>query len=163
MKTTTRLATTKDTSDMAYYGTLMHEESQFAQYNYDQEKVKMFLDHIITTGLGIVILAEDENKNVIGAMAGMLYPHYFGNELQASDLFLFVIPQYRTGTTGARLMKHFEEEAIKRGASEVVLANSTGVEKDKVAKLFERSGYVHRGYVYTKNVKGGDVCASQQQ
>jgi hypothetical protein len=50
---------------------------------------------------------------------------------------------------GPRLIKQYIEQARGKGAAEIVFANTTGYEKERVGRLFERLGFNHDGYVFS--------------
>jgi N-acetylglutamate synthase-like GNAT family acetyltransferase len=142
-----RPATTNDIPAMVALGRLMHEESIYAPYAFDGEKVSNLIAALITTRFGIA-LVEEQGGVVIGGFIGVIQQHWFGSDTCASDFALFVDPAHRTGMTGLKLIKQYIKTAREKGADQIMLANSTGVEAERVAKLFESLGFKRRGYVF---------------
>lgn len=133
-------------------GERMHEESVYAFLPYDREKVQRlfhaFIHHPETWG-GFV--AEDEGK-VIGMIGGFLTDYFFCDEKLASDMILFLEKPYRGGLTAGRLIRAFEQWAIDRGARELCLGISTGVNIDNTGKFYEHMGMTRVGAVYKRRL-----------
>jgi N-acetylglutamate synthase-like GNAT family acetyltransferase len=142
-----RPATVADIPVLVDLGQTMHKESIFAPYNYDTEKVSELINSLITTRFGIALVAEEAGV-IVGGFIGVVCEHYFGRDLQSQDLALFIAPEYRQGTTGLKLIKAYIVAAREKGAKQVMLANSTGYQPERVAKLFESLGFVRRGFVF---------------
>lgn len=148
-----RNATIDDIASILQIGELMHKESIYAAYNYDTNKVANLMHWLMTTEHGICIVSEEDGV-IQGGFAGYLDQHWFGTELVASDYALFLAPEYRSGSTAARLIKEYIKQANSKGAAQIMLANSTGVQIDGVARLYEAMGFEKRGYVFelTKHI-----------
>lgn len=142
-----RPATLEDIPTMLALGRVMHQESIYAPYDFDDDKVIEMFTALISTQFGIALVAEQEGV-VIGGFIGVVQKHWFGNDTQASDIALFIAPEHRGGRTGLMLIKAYVQAALNKGAKQVLLANSTGVQTDRVAKLFESFGFQRRGFVF---------------
>lgn len=142
-----RNATLQDIPALVALGWLMHEESIYAPYSYDPNKVTEMIEALVTTRFGIALVAEIDGK-VIGGFIGTVVEHWFGHDTVASDLALFIDPEHRAGSTGLKLIKKYIETAREKNASQIMLANSTGYKSDRVAKLFEAMGFKRRGFVF---------------
>ncbi len=127
-------------------GAMMHQESIYAAYHYDRSKVEDLMRAMIFSRYGLLFVSQ-ENGVIQGGFMGSINPHWFGSDLVASDFALFLAPEHRNGRTGLRLVKHYIEQAKAKGASQIMLSNSTGVELERVASLYESMGFVKRGYV----------------
>lgn len=145
-----RLARESDVQRMVELGARMHAESKFRAYSFDPSKLAGTIRELLASGIALV--AEVDGL-VVGGFLGHLVPHYFGHDLAAYDLALFLAPEHRAGTVAMRLIKAYIAEAKKKGAAEVAIANSTGVQKERIARLFESAGFSHDGYVFSMNVK----------
>lgn len=124
----------------------MHAESVFSKYAYDFSKVSQRIGILIELERGIAIVAT-EGEKIIGGFIGAVEPHWFGDDLQAYDLALFILPEKREGLTAVRLIKEYIRQAKEQGASQISIANSTGFEPDRVKRLFEFCMFSHVGYV----------------
>jgi len=147
-----RQAKKEDVQVIEKLGQSMHQESQQRQYNYDSLKVQLQIHKLIEYDYGIALVAEQDNK-IVGGFLGGVFQHYYGNDIQAFDYALFVDPSYRNTLTGYRLIKAYIDEAKKKQADEIMLANSTGVDQEVVAKLIQKAGFEKQGYVFTMRGK----------
>lgn len=146
-----RKATLDDIEQMVELGTEMHLESEYVRYSFDPIKVAKTLTGVIEDKNGIAIVAERDGS-ILGGMIGYVTSHYFGNDLVASDLAVFVTSEERKGRLALKLIYSFIEQAKSLGANHISLANSTGVESDRIKALYERIGFKHVGYVFQMGV-----------
>ena len=152
---TIRRATHTDVETLTELSFVMHQESQFKQYNFNADKVRrMWTSYIELPAMGIALAAELDGK-LVGAFLGGVVEHFFGDDRQAYDLGLFVHPEHRNSKVGALLLLEYIKQAKEMGVDEIMIANSTGVDPERVAMLFERAGFTKYGYVYRMNVEKG--------
>jgi GNAT superfamily N-acetyltransferase len=142
-----RQATYSDIPALLYLGQVMHAESAYSPYDYNPAKVAELAETLIDAEHGIALVAEDEGV-IQGAFLGVVYPHWFGDDLVSTDYALFMHPDCRGGTQAYRLIKRYIVEARAKGAKQIMLANSTGVVPSRVAALFESLGFHRLGYVF---------------
>ena len=140
-----RLATADDLADIARLGRIMHEESTFAPMDYDVDRVKETLGEMIDKKQ-FVVVAEDDNGDIVGGMAGMVTQSWFGNDSIANDLALFIAPTRRGGLLAARLIDAFVLWARMAGAKQIRPGVITG---SAVAEgLYARFGFSRCGSTF---------------
>lgn len=101
----------------------------------------------------LAIFALDSAGLPAGCFCGTLArlpfaPHIVG----ARDAILYVLPKYRGSTAALKLVKTFETWAKNRGASRIYLSQSTNIEPEKTALLYEKLGYKQVGALTCKEV-----------
>lgn len=96
-------------------------------------------------------LARDDD-GYFGGIIGMVAEEFFGHDLVASDLGLFILPEKRGTSAAPRLVRAFEEWAIARGARQIYLGQTTGVEIDRTRRLYEGLGYKVVGFNSRKRI-----------
>lgn len=79
---------------------------------------------------------------VLGAFFGVVTNVYFSAEKVAKDMAWFVRKNRRGSFAAVLLLSDFEEWAQGRGVRKVFLGQSSGVEMDATAILYQRLGYV---------------------
>lgn len=82
-----------------------------------------------------------KNGKCVGLFAGMAISHFFTDDVYASDLMFYVIPEQRKTRAALLLVRAFERWAAMRNCVEVSVGISTGVDTEKVAKFYEKLGY----------------------
>jgi GNAT superfamily N-acetyltransferase len=147
-----RNAEDKDITRLVELGAVMHSESKFAQYSFDPWKLHSLIEFLSVSSDGIALVAEKDGE-VVGGFLGFIQAHFFGRDLASYDYGLFVAPEHRASTIGPRLIKAYIAEAKSRGVAEICIANSTGVNKDRIGRLFEHMGFSHDGYVFSMNAQ----------
>lgn len=140
-----RLATSDDLAEIARLGRLMHDESTFAPMDYDVDRVKETIGDLIDKKQ-FVVVAEDNNGDIVGGMAGMVTQSWFGSDMVANDLALFVAPDRRGGLLAARLIEAFVMWARLAGAKQIRPGVITG---NAVAeRLYARLGFARCGSTF---------------
>jgi GNAT superfamily N-acetyltransferase len=146
-----RPATREDLPAMIALGAKMHAESAYAGFDFDTSKlVDLGLHYIANPDTCFAVVCEDDHGHLLGMHAGYVSEYYFGRDLIASDLLLFVDPGKRGSLAAAKLVRAFEEWAFAKGAQEVCPGSSTMVAPERTAKLYERLGYTVVGNLFKK-------------
>jgi GNAT superfamily N-acetyltransferase len=146
------LATAKDIPEMVRLGSLMHKESAYAAFDFDFNKVANNFKFWVSSPDYFVAVAKDEDGNLIGGYCGYVTEYFFGKDLIACDLGLFIDPDRRGGMTAVRLIKAFEDWAQSKGAKEVCPGTTTMVAPERTSRLYERLGYKVVGSIFKKEV-----------
>lgn len=137
-----RMATVDDLPALAVLGREMHETSSYAPMDYDPERLKETISELMNKSQ-FVVVAEDTNGEVIGGMAGMVTQSWFGRDMVANDLALFVTGDARGGMAAIKMMKAFVHWAKLAGAKQIRPGVTTG--HARAEKLFERLGFARCG------------------
>lgn len=137
-----RMATHDDLADICVLGRVMHDESTFAPMNYDVNRVKETISDLIDKSQ-FVVVAEGTNGELIGGMAGMVTQSWFGSDMVATDLAVFIKPDQRGGMVAIKMMRAFVQWAKLAGARQIRPSVHTGDERAE--KLFERLGFARCG------------------
>ena len=91
-----RLATVDDLPALCVLGRLLCNETSLAGMDFDNDKFKETVLDLIDKNQ-LVQVAEDTNGEVIGAMLCKVAPTWFGNDLIATEMGLFIHPGHRGG------------------------------------------------------------------
>lgn len=140
-----RMATPDDLPAIVVLGRVMHQESSFAPMDYDVDRVKETISDLMNKSQ-FVVVAEDTNGEVIGGMAGMVTQSWFGNDMVANDLAIFIHPDHRGGLVVVRLVKAFVHWAKLAGAKQIrpgVVSGSRTAEA-----LYDRLGFTRCGATF---------------
>lgn len=132
----------------------MHEESRYAFLPFDAAKVESVLDSYMRETQRCCALAAVSGETVIGAVAGYVTEYLFCSELVASDQIVYVAPRSRGTLAAVRLIEAFRRWASERGARELVLEISTGVDTRRTGELFERLGFEFAGGNFVQRLNG---------
>nr|WP_246295006.1 GNAT family N-acetyltransferase [Schlegelella koreensis] len=130
----------------------MHALSSYAPLSFDREKVAGVLARVIEGG---VVYVATRNEQIVGGIAGGVTEHWFGHSLHGYDVSFFVDPAHRHGITAARLLGCFEQWCKARGAVEVRLGITTGLDVEATSRFYESQGYARSGALFTKEVHHG--------
>lgn len=139
--------TEEDISDVLAMVALLHVESPvYSALRYEPRKalalVQRALGSIATgrTEFAYVAVRKDE---VIGVLLGFEQEYTFTAGSVAAECLFYVLPQHRTRTKAAALLRwSFENWSRERGLDGVLMGSSTGLWSAR-----SESSYTSRGYV----------------
>lgn len=138
--------------DIVTLGQKMHEESAYSDMPFDIEMAAQSIyTNIIQSDGGFGVIAYKDDKPV-GMMAGALATQFFGPAIFAYDFVWYVTPEVRGSRAAIKMLKMFESWARSKGAKEIHLGVTTGVDPDKTHGIYERMGYKHVGNNYTLKI-----------
>lgn len=116
------------------------------------ETLRDTIKNITNNGVAFV----SENDGVLdGLIAGMICnSSYCRNQLLAQEIIWYVRKDKRQGisTIGAKLLKLFEKESIKRGASLIILSHIANLNAKYMTKMFSKNRYTLLEAHYFKEV-----------
>lgn len=147
-----RNATQDDVLELIEIGKLMHGETSYKHFDFDEEKVAELLVALITNARGIAIVSEGEDGELQGGLIGAVSPMWFGTDLQATDYALFLKKEFRGAKTGIPLLHEYEKQAKEKGAKQVLIATTAGYKPKDMAKLYEAAGFTQIGFIHSITV-----------
>lgn len=136
-----------DINGLVLLGEQMFKESQFAQYDFDSDKVKEALYNLITDSNGIVLIAEND-KELLAGFAAKFSDHWFGKCKISFDIAFFISPQVRGSIISKRIVKTYIARAKAKGVEEILLGNSTGNNLKSSERFFMLMGFDRIGGNY---------------
>ena len=142
--------TLDDLPTMVELGKIMHEESVYRDLDFDAQKLIDLGHHYIANPERCWSAVAEVNGRIIGMYAGYITEYYFGKDLIAQDLLLFVDPTKRGGLAAVKLITAFEDWAFAKGVKEVCPASSTMVAPERTAMLYNLLGYTNVGSLFKK-------------
>jgi ribosomal protein S18 acetylase RimI-like enzyme len=142
----------KDIDYLVDLGYLMHQESSFADLEYDKDKVRELGQEILHADNYCCYIYERENK-IIGFIVGICGHYYFNHQKYASDYLLYIDPDKRGSIAAVRLLKELEKWAKLKNCQEIRLGSSANINPEQVKKLYERLGYTTTGHLFRKIVR----------
>ena len=129
-----------------------HEESDWSEVEYSEDKVKGYIDTALKDPNYFAIVVEKDGEK-IGFMVGRLLEYSFSHEKFARELDLYVVPSKRKGMSGIFMMKKFMEWAKINNAIEVLFEPrlSDGAIK-KFDAMAKRLGMEHFANAYRRKL-----------
>jgi GNAT superfamily N-acetyltransferase len=134
---------TQDLKDMA---NAMHQESvKFCDMSFDANKIVDIATHHYC-GLYLI------DDNPVGFMLGAKHPTFFGHDIVASELALYLKPENRGGLGAVRLVQGFIKWCKEQGCVEINVGSSVQVATETTKKLYTKLGFIERGFVAYKEL-----------
>lgn len=120
-------------------------------YTWNDEKALSALKLFITSDEATIII-EEFNGILKGFIIAELYMPAAGIEIIASDVVVFVKPEYQGGITIAKLIKGYENWAKSKGATHIELGVSSGLNHERTLSLYVSLGYRPSSVTYIKGI-----------
>jgi GNAT superfamily N-acetyltransferase len=128
---------------------LMAESPELHGVLVERAAVKRMLEQ--SPSLKCLINVVDETLLAVAVMqVGPLW--YAPKRRGARDLLVWVAPPWRKSTLGIRLIDAIEDWAVREKVDDLYLSQSTGIEVERTAKLYQRKGYTLSGFISHKRI-----------
>lgn len=106
---------------------------------------------IMQANFGAIWVLEHNNEYV-GALGGILSPDVSTGDIVATEAFWFVLPKYRGGALGIRLMFHFEKWALAMGAKRILMSMVECSIPERLNAFFIKRGYKRAEVAFIKEL-----------
>lgn len=137
-----RRATADDLPTLLAMASAMHAESpRYRDIEFAEDKLRELIQQLHDYPVSCILLVAESAGGIVGMLWGYLVEYFFSRELMATDQLLYVSPEHRRGRTARRLVKAFEQWGAERGARNIQLGVSSGINNDGCAHFYERMGY----------------------
>ena len=149
-----RRAEKKDVKTLVELGKLMHKESVYAKYDFDEQYILHYGEHMVENPDNFgVFLAEDKEGEVTALVAGFINQMYFNPDVKiAYDFLLYVHPEKRGGMSAVRVMRAYEKWAKEVGACEISMGITAGIDDEKAHNFYRGLGYEPKGSYLNKEL-----------
>ena len=107
----------------------------------------------LNQGTHVLFVAETSDGQLAGGLLGCVERYYYSDELQAQLIQWYLRKSFRGTSIAPRLVKAFVEWAKTRGASEVFMGISSGVDVQLTHRMMRGLGFAHLGGNYAVNLK----------
>lgn len=134
-------------NELVRLATQMHRESRFNIFKMDGKRIT---DLVKQPNAFCVLSKKDDHYT--GFFIGVVSPQWFGPELAAYDLALYVEPEHRGGFTSISMIRQFEAWAKQKQCSTINVGSSAEIATDITKKLYNRLGYRECGFVAHKEI-----------
>jgi Acetyltransferase (GNAT) family len=142
-----RPATAEDLPALVFIGRMMRDESpRFREMDFDDDTLSATLRQVLDAPTGLLLVAERDGE-IVGGVAAVLIPSWFGRDLTSCDLALFIRQDRRGGIAAVKLLERYASWAKARKAKPVLLGIMTGVNVEQTEKLCARLGWRRAGVV----------------
>jgi GNAT superfamily N-acetyltransferase len=134
----------------------------------DVAELKILTDRMLAhTGLGVatvekicalvtspktLFLLAVKDDELIGFACGYLHRAMFNDRAVATDVGIYVNPEYRGTTLSKKFIGHLEQWAKAHGAEELWLGQTTGDDPERVIKYYGHLGYKTKGFNCVKEL-----------
>lgn len=130
----------------------MHDEApHYRDFPFVDERFHQWAELFLSNPDWLCVLAIDENTGPVGMFALGAVPMIFGNEISVDDLVFYVHPAWRGTTAAIRMMRYLEAWAAGKGARQIRIGITTGINLEQTKRFLERFGFVQTGVLMTRS------------
>jgi GNAT superfamily N-acetyltransferase len=147
-----RTATGSDVPALIVLGRHMHHESRYRDLPFEALRVGFSLHRWIAADANRVTVAETKGR-MVGAMVSAIGSWYFHGGKQASDLALYVLPEYRGSRAALLLVRDFLAWAAANDCIEATIATSTGINAESAGRFLAHTGFESCGGVFKQRLR----------
>lgn len=120
------------------------EEADCKKLSFDSSTAyATFYNGIIDESRDVSVLVE--NNSIVGFTHSFITNTGFSKDLILECDILYVLPEYRIGHNGIKLIKNLTKLAKRSGAKYVYLGVASGIHTDRTSLLYQKLGYVEIG------------------
>lgn len=149
-----RPANIEDIEAILKLGKELHQSSTYSSMEFDSDKVRQLMSGLIE-GAGVVFVAVVDGE-IVGGIAGGVAEYWFNREIHGFDFSFFISEEKRTGSLAMRLLFALENWCKSRGAVEMRIGITTGINVNGTTRFYNFMGYENTGPLFTKDLKNGD-------
>jgi len=153
-----RLAGTADLEPVFALCRHFHEESRFARYPLNPEKVRgAIVEAVSTPKASCVLLAEHDRQGVVGMLAGFVATPRFTDVLVAQDHGFYVLPAHRGSSAALKLLIGFRRWAENRQAVELCINQNVDIDQQRFNRFMRHLGFGCCGANFVLPLRTGAV------
>ena len=148
-----RLATVEDIPQMIPLAERFFAASGLSQwFRFDPESFANTVDGLIGSPAGIVLIAKAGDE-CVGMVAALAYQCWFDSAHRtAQELFWWVEPEHRQGSTGAQLWRRLEEWAQQNECRTMEMGALEALRPEALGKKYARLGYGPKERIFVKSL-----------
>lgn len=148
-----RPATIEDKSKVVLILREFFDQTDYSVMGWSQESIEDIVEKLITTPTAVILVDE----NVTGLIGGYCTPYWMNmGKVIVQEMFWYVLKDCRGGSTGARLLKAFEDWGAQQGGHYLTMSSTANLDPMGVGNALKRRGYSPVDISYWKELKNGN-------
>lgn len=131
---------------------MMHAESRFSPYDFNQHQVEELFKNLIASPDGALFICEIDFE-VVGFFAGQTGKTYLSMATVAFEHLVYVRKDKRGTFSSIRLIQSFIRWAREQGSAYIQVGVNSGIDDQQVTKLYKRLGFTLVGQALEMTVR----------
>lgn len=132
---------------------LAHEESVFSALPFDAERLRRNVLAGMAQPDTYAAFHAELNGESVGMLVAMVQEYMFSPARAATALLFFVRPEARGGPAALLLLQAFGRWAVQRGAEELLIHVTSGVNLRQTDRFLRRVGFRQTGGNYARSLR----------
>ena len=141
-----------DTAELALLGEQLHDLSSHRVLTFNRKKVEALIERLISDPENAVVFVTRSAGRIVGAFAGAIAPQWYSDDRVGFDYAVFIKPNSRHGIRSAALVQAFVIWCQRRGARQIRLGITTGIDVGGTSRLYHSLGFVDAGVAFSKEI-----------
>lgn len=147
-----RAATLQDVETLVEFGKRLTQESPiFSKQGFNESGARELFELLIRR-YGSIFIVSDEYNNPVGGIIGAINTDWRTGHKIAFEQGVYVLPEYRCSNAAKSLINAFVGWSKLQNADRIQLGTMSGIQAEKVVKLYESLGFELCGYVLEMEV-----------
>ena len=150
-----RFAISADIPALVELGVKVHAETNQASLPFSASRLTGQLNACLNpVNQKYCLLVAESDGLIVGVIWGYIAQHYFSDAWVATDYMFYVRPEFRGTPLAVRLLYAFRKWAQNRGAAEVMICMTTGVNVEKFDRFLRKMKFEYVGGNFLMRLKG---------
>ena len=147
-----RFATAADIPALLELGKIIHQETRLSRFAFNPKRMASQLQAILLPPRHeyCLFVAEKEGAGIVGTFWGQISQYFFSDALVATDYMFYVRPEMRGTPLAVRLVHAFRTWAENRGADEICINMTTGIDIERFDRFLRHMGFTYTGGNYSQ-------------
>jgi GNAT superfamily N-acetyltransferase len=153
-----RFATAADIPELVQLGVKVHSEMKQASLPFNADRLAGQLNACLNpVKQNYCVLAAESDGVIVGVIWGYIAQHYFSDAWVATEYMFYVRPEFRGTPIAVRLLHAYRKWAENRGASEVMICMTTGVDVERFDRFLRKMKFDYVGGNFSMRLKGASA------
>jgi len=123
-------------------------ETRYRDFNLDIDKLSLFIATMIEYEDGIVLVAVNNDDEIVGGILAEVFTHFFGHTKAAIDLTIFISKEHRGSSAFYKLIKRYKNVAKDYGVDDIMIGISSNIKVEQTSKMFTKLGFKQIGSLF---------------
>ncbi len=147
-----RFATASDIPALIELGKTIHDETRLSRFPFNAVRMTAQLQAILSPPRReyCLFVAEKEGVGIVGTFWGQISQYFFSDAMVATDYMFYVRPEFRGTSVAVKLVHAFRKWAVNRGADEICINMTTGIDIDRFDRFLRHMGFTYTGGNYSQ-------------
>ena len=145
--------THQDTDEIVALACSLHAESYYARLQFSEGRVRALIATCVERDQVYYGKIVRHGGQIIAGLCGCIYPYHMCDGTYAQDIAFYVAKEARCKSVAPiALIRDFVQWGYAKGAEEIMLSTTSGINEDVITAVYERLGFARVGTIFKRGV-----------